>query len=504
MFIDKCSKLINVLFLLVAIWINIIVLGVSIKQYTLLFIVVVFGLFVCYLILKRKENPIFSNSFFKNNQDYIFVSLLIIAFFVMLIIAFCLEVDIYNTWDYGQIIRSAYEALTNGQLENTEYFARYPNNSFYVLILYLYFKCISPLAQTDIYNYLNATIPVNCILVALSILFAYLAAKEFLPGKAAFRAGIIMLGMSPLYVYATIAYTDVFAIFPVSLILFFYMKSKSEQTVAGKILWLGLAALVSAMGYKIKATLIIIFLAIVIDIFFMILKRKEHFLMLLVYIGVFFATTSVCSNVSLNFLYENGVTEEMQQEEEFPITHWLMMSVNPQYSGGFNQEDVDFTRSFEGKEAKTSANIAEYKERLKNMGVGGTIEHMLVKKVVRMWGTGDCNASDYVGRQPRSENICREIFSLSGRYNYIYRMYAQIYYVFILLSILRTAFLTVKAKGINKGFVIELAFLGVFMFFLIWECNSRYLFVFFPILVLLASGMECRQAYYRRKKICDH
>ena len=74
MFIDKCSKLINVLFLLVAIWINIIVLGVSIKQYTLLFIVVVFGLFVCYLILKRKENPIFSNSFFKNNQDYIFVS----------------------------------------------------------------------------------------------------------------------------------------------------------------------------------------------------------------------------------------------------------------------------------------------------------------------------------------------------------------------------------------------------------------------------------------------
>ena len=492
MLTNKCVQIIHVLFFLVAAWVNIIVLGISIKKYSVFFIVIVSIMYGGYNWVKRNKDFCLEHICFTKRKEQFFYFLLLIAFFLMLLIAFSLEVDVYNTWDYGQLIRSAYETVINGKLENTAYFARYPNNSFYMLILSSYFKCISAFAKDNIYNYLNATIPINCILVALSILFTYLTAKIFLTEKAAFRCGMIMLGLSPLYVYSTIAYTDVFAIFPASLILFLYMKGKTEKIYRKRMVWFCLLAMLTAVGYKIKATLIIFFVAIVIDISFSIIKRRKYFLMLIIYISVFFVSIGACTTVSTEFLYNNGVTEGMRQEEEFPITHWFMMGINPRYSGGFNQEDVDYTKSHIGRESKVSANITEIEERLKNMKAGGTIKHVLIKKVARMWGSGDCSGSDYVSRLPRSNNIWRQVFSLGGHYNYIYRLCAQLYYAFVIMAIFRTAVSVMKNREINKGFMVELTFLGVFMFFLIWECNSRYLFVFLPVLVLLIFSSKER------------
>lgn len=493
MLIDKCTRIIHILFLAVAIWVSIIIFATSVKKYTLFIIAAVLLIYIGYYFLRGKMGTLINIHQFLKVEKYFFYILLLLAFIFMIIIAFALRVDVYGTWDYGQLIRTAYEYVTEGQFSNTEYYARYPNNSFYLLVLSLYFKLIHPLAGENIYNYINATIPVNCILVMSSIIFCYIAAREFVNERAALKCGFIMLGMSPLYLYATIAYTDVFAIFPVSLLLFSYAKIKSEQIILKKMLWLCLAALLTAVGYKIKATLIIFFIAIVMDLFFAILKKNEKITLLIVYISVFCISVSICTTISKNFLYHNGVTQEMMLQEEFPVTHWLMMSLNPQHDGGFNQEDVDYTKSHLGKEEKTDANINLIKERVADMGIVGTMEHIFVKKVIRMWGAGDCSASDYVSRQPLSENIIREFFALNGQYNYIYRICAQIYYILVILAVLKVAIIVVvRKKMFIKSFMLELVFLGVFMFFLIWECNSRYLFVFLPVLALLISITEER------------
>ena len=258
--------------------------------------------------------------------------------------------------------------------------------------------------------------------------------------------------------------------------------------------WLCLTAVISAAGYKIKATLVIFFIAVIIDLTFNVLAKREKLPALFIYVGLFCICLIAFSGVSKNFLFHNGVNEKMVQQEEFPVTHWIMMSLNPQYEGGFNQEDVDYTKSYIEKQEKVSANINKIKERVKEMGVSGTAEHVFIKKVGRMWGTGDCSAADYVSRQPLSDNILREIFALNGQYNYFYRMCAQLYYVFIIVGILKTAaVLAATYSEIRRDFMIELCFIGVFMFFLIWECNSRYLFVFLPVLGLLTSITEKRR-----------
>ena len=492
MLINKFARIIHFLFLIITIWIAIIVLGISIKKYTMLFVAVAAVICIAGKFLKKKLPS--NNNYRIDSKKNIFYVLLIVAFALMLVIAFSLRVDVYNTWDYGQLIRTAYENVTEGKFSNAEYYARYPNNSFYILILSAYFKLISPIAGDDIYNYINATIPVNCLLVSLSILFCYYAAQELISERAAFKCGLIMLGMSPLYLYSTIAYTDVFAIFPVSLILFCYAKVKTAQGIHKKMVWLCLTAVISAAGYKIKATLVIFFIAVIIDLTFNVLAKREKLPALFIYVGLFCICLIAFSGVSKNFLFHNGVNEKMVQQEEFPVTHWIMMSLNPQYEGGFNQEDVDYTKSYIEKQEKVSANINKIKERVKEMGVSGTAEHVFIKKVGRMWGAGDCSASDYVSRQPLSDNILREIFALNGQYNYFYRMCAQLYYVFIIVGILKTAaVLAATYSEIHRDFMIELCFIGVFMFFLIWECNSRYLFVFLPVLGLLTSITEKRR-----------
>lgn len=491
MLISRCARLIHSLFFLVSVWITIILFITSIKKFAFSYVLllVVVG-FLIYLFKKRtiKYFPPQKSAYLKN-----FLILLSIAFLSMLVIGFSLRVDVYNTWDYGQLIRTAYENVTDGNFTNPTYYARYPNNSFYLLILSVYFKLLKPWAGEDIYNYINATIPVNCILVTLSILFSYLAARLFLTERSAFRCGLVLLTMSPFYLYSAIAYTDVFAVFPVSLVLFLYMKAKVEAKKGKKLLWLCFTALVLAAGYKIKATLIILFLAICIDMFFGMIQKKMKLVWGVTFALVFGVTVVGCSAVSTSYLVRNGVTQEMMSEEAFPITHWLMMSLNPKYEGGFNQEDVEYTMSYIGKEAKVAANIEQIEKRVSSMGIAGTIKHVFVKKVARMWGQGDCSASDYVARQALSENIFREIFSLNGRLNFGYRVLAQIYYTYIIMTIARNSILVLHRNKVDNSFVLELSFLGIFLFFLIWECNARYLFVFLPVIVLLASALEGRR-----------
>lgn len=62
-----------------------------------------------------------------------------------------------------------------------------------------------------------------------------------------------------------------------------------------------------------------------------------------------------------------GITDEkMVDRYRFPVTHWIMMSLNSEYKTHVD-EDVDFTMSFDTYDAKKQANIREIKARLENI-----------------------------------------------------------------------------------------------------------------------------------------
>ena len=68
-----------------------------------------------------------------------------------------------------------------------------------------------------------------------------------------------------------------------------------------------------------------------------------------------------------------GISDEkMVDRYRFPVTHWIMMSLNSEYKTHVD-EDVDFTMSFDTYDDKKQANIREIKARLEN------IKHPLMK-----------------------------------------------------------------------------------------------------------------------------
>lgn len=208
----------------------------------------------------------------------------------------------------------------------------------------------------------------------------------------------------------------------------------------------------------------------------------------------------IVSSLNNWFLNKEGITEEMRYEEGFPVTHWVMMSLNADNSGGYVQSDVDYTNSIKGKKAKARANMETIQERLHKRSYQENLHYILCRKVGRMWGEGDYNASNYVSRKPLSNNIIRSVFSMDGKYNMIYLFITQLCHLYILFAI---TFLGVKCnvtKNNQEYFLYKIIFIGVFLFFLIWECNSRYLLVFLPVIcILTVHGNDLLYGMFKRK-----
>lgn len=477
-FLGKC---INVIFAIVALWILIIVGIVSVKKYTIVFL-----LSFCFILLIFNYlQKIYDEKIVKRLTRKRFQLLLVISFFIMLLIAFSLRVDVYDTWDYGQLVRTAYEEVVDGTIRNKAYYARYSNNSMFLMLLVNYFKIVHFWAGENLYRYIYATIPLNCILVVLSIWFTYLTVCELWGERQGGKVGCVMLSLSPLYAYAAIAYTDIFAIFPVALILFCYSRAKKKNSYEKKI-WICFTAVIATVGYKLKATLIIIIIAIIMDLFFGFLQKRVHFLDLTIFLAVCIISFITVSSLNNSFLNQEGITEEMRYEEGFPVTHWIMMSLNAENSGGYVQADVDYTNSIKGKEAKEKANMEIIQERLHKRSCQENLCYILGEKVGRMWGEGEYNVSNYVSRKPLSNNIIRSIFSMDGKYNLIYLFVTQLCHIYILFTITFFGLKCNAKKNDQEYFFFKIILIGVFFFFLIWECNSRYLLVFLPAICILA------------------
>ncbi len=414
--------------------------------------------------------------------DRIFLGAQIISLLTMLLFAWFLRVE--NSWDYGQIIDSAYSWVNNGTIHNLAYYARYSNNQLILLILSLLFEIIrvfSPNASIELCK--AVSVVVNCLVIQGAIFFTYSTAKYCFSKKQAFITGMLSLLCSPLYLYSSIMYTDTLGLLPLSLTLYFYVRFLKEDRLKR---WLFALESVfwGVLGYYLKATIGIVLIAIVID--FVLRNFKESFVKMRHNIGLFaiiFGLTFFAENILITNILQNftGITEQLYEENRFPPYHWIMMALNK--TGGYNQEDVEFSKSFSTIEERKAAEITEIGQRLSERGVSGTLSHIFYTKWRRTWTYSTCAADDYICRKPINENILHQFFTADGKFYLIYILYAHTFWLLLLFNICKSA----KQKKFEKTFVFHLSLFGLLAFLSFWECNPRYLVVFLPVLILLEA-----------------
>lgn len=474
--IKKVVFLFNVIFSVIFSWILVLATWNMIEQtpFTILFLVPTVALLIYFL-----------KKIFKTTKDInykkLWIVVQVVSAILMIVVAFCLEVIF--SWDWGQLIITASNIVDTGIIDNAEYYARYPNNQFWLMLLIWFFKFVKVfIPSADIGVLKDISIVLSCIFVQLTILIIYKIARLVWNEKKAFFVGLMAVMCVPLYLFAQYAYTDTSGMLVGALMVYLYLKMRQAKGIKKKGL-LALLGIAAALTYEIKVTVFIIFIAIILDSMTRIKDIKEYALKAIIVVAVLtISIVSINKVVSLNI----QIDKETAENAKFPLTHWVMMALND--FGGYVQSDVEYTKSYYSYEDKKKANIKEIKKRAKNFGVSGIVKHVGYTKIIRTWGNSSLSGDEYVNRYPEHpEGISYNLLALGGKNSELSRIYMNIYYFVLIAGILLSALLSIRRKEEQPLLVARIAVFGLMLFMCIWECNARYLAALLPILILTSA-----------------
>lgn len=422
-----------------------------------------------------------------------------IGIVLMLWIAYSVRVESLS-WDWGKVIRSASEYVLTGDLQDKVYFARYPNNQFWYCVLVAVFKAVHWLVPAaELEQFYLVSIAMGCLMVSATIVLLHHIANLLWRQKMALVIGCMAWLCAPLYMWALYAYTDTSGMLLMMLLLYLYVKAYQSEKMWQYGIYMGLLGLAGAVAYQIKVTVFILVLAVVIAL---ILQRTSwrQVLLGILALGILFSLGSVTAKAGVSRVIP--LEEEFCDQYEFPLTHWVMMSLE---YGGYRQEDVDYTESFPSYQEKQKANIKVIKERLKKKGFLGGLHFFCYNKQVRTWGDSTFAGCDYLSQEPKNPDGFLERFvTTEGDMNWLCVFYTTMYYGLLLLGLLLSALGSVRGNSSGQPLLVgRLTMIGITLFLTVWECNSRYLVVFLPLMILLSGegyGGLRRYLMERRKK----
>ncbi len=434
--------------------------------------ILAFPLILLAVCLLRNAKPL-------TPRKYLWPILQLISTGVMLCFAFILSVR--YSWDWGQLIRTAYEIAMGDDISLLEYYARYPNNRFWLTVLTGLFRCVGFFVKNPSTTVCKGvSVVVSVAFVQLTIFVIYKTAQKIWNPEKALFVGIAALLFLPFYLYSQFCYTDTPGMLLIACTAYLYVQYRQSKSWA---LAAGIGAL-AALIFQVKVMGLILIIAIFIDSFLSTdsLEKAKRGLINLTALALAFACCLGITNAVTDRTVP--ISEELSEKYEFPFTHWVMMGLG---YGGYSHADVDFTISFGSYDEKFDANMAEIEKRLSEKGVQGTIQQLLVTKVARTWGNDHFAGADYVHRDPVYPGTwMHDVFTQDGEKGYIRDIYTGAYHIAMLLGILLACLFARKNKESDPLLFARTALFGMTIFMMIWECNSRYLMIYAPLLLLCA------------------
>lgn len=411
-----------------------------------------------------------------NRKTKINTKILIPICFIVIFIIQCIVGNLFKVlpnWDIKYLVQGAYSYI-NGETDYLSYLYRYSNN-IAIQILFIVLLKISNLIK--IIDYYNIAILFNIVIIDITLLFTYLVAKKIFDTKKAFIIFLSIASMTPIYLYVPIIYTDTLSmLFPI-LILYLYVTAKEKTNK--KMQYYGLMAIAISVGISLKITVIIMPIAIV--IYEILNRNKKEILFISITIIIAFLITLLIRNIIIKNVFTSW-NEKDYNNEKFPITHWIMMGLSD--AGKYNEEDVEYTKSFTTLEEKKENNKKEINKRIKNITLNS-----IRRKLMYTWGDGTYFAVNTLDYDAINEGFHQKLIFKRGEYHQYYQYYTQIQHITIItLIIIVTIF---QKQEIDYIFILRLSIFGLFIFLLIWETRSRYLIHYLPIMQIIAfAGIE--------------
>ena len=294
--------------------------------------------------------------------------------------------------------------------------------------------------------------------------------------------------------WIAIPYSDAMGlVFPLA-VLNLYMWETPEG--AGSVLkWL-LIGFISWTGYKIKPQLLFALLAIL-AVGFLDLLQKRDLLKKARILALLAA--GILPAMFLIRLALKPMTETLDESKTVGPAHFLMMGLNTETMGIYNQDDVDFSASFNNQKDRNKASLQVIGERIHEMGPKGLFLQMVRKTLSNYndaswnWENEDRDIFYFEKMEPSTKilsSLLRKLYYSNepGSFFTVFLNVSQMLWLVVLAASLVSVF----AKGREKErSVIMLTLIGLSLFQVLFECRSRYFYSYVCFYVLLSvMGMK--------------
>ncbi len=385
------------------------------------------------------------------------------------------DVEILNKYILDFAKTGNFDLIQSEYSKGNVYLVRYPNN----LAITFLMSFISRIAYI-IFGYVPRflSVIVNCIAINLGILFTVLIAQKLLGNKTGFYTLGLCGAFPPFYTYTAFCYTDSLSLPLLTGGIYFLLLALKNDKKIKLYVYAIISGIIVFLGLKMKASVVFIIIDAVIYCLLKLDFKRFASVTLALIIG--FIGSGAIYGTTVDSMHL--ATKEQINESRYPYTHWIMMGLKGK--GGYHSKDSQYTASFPNIQEKTQANLKEIKNRIKQKGINGLIYHTGIK-VLWTWGDGTYFINHHI-ENPVQKNFLHSIVLERGKYHNVFYAYSSIFHLMLLFFMLMSIIKGLKNPTPTFSTFLKGLVFTIFLFLIIWETRSRYLFNFTPVFILLS------------------
>jgi len=434
----------------------------------------------------------------------------VVSVIVLLVEAFvAYNTFFYTGWDCA-IIQGASENVAKGwSFSNfSGYFSRSTNN---ILVVYIYGairRLVKAIGFLEKDHGVFALIVMQCFVNVVTGLLIFKTLQKATNSKKyawwGYLIYFVILGTSP---WILITYSDSTMLFLPILMIWLWMVQDASSKPYVKVMVFAVLGVLAGIGYNMKPQAVICFIAVLGIELLKVLGDKK------VLSGIKIGVGMLLFIIAFMYIKQKTYYSDESLNKDLTLTpyHFVMMGLNTKSDGTFIEEDVDFTASFVTKDEQVAANQEEILRRVNEMGATGLLRHF-GRKMVVTYGDGSFgwpNKNDetlyfYVQMRentqfPKIKAALEHLLWEDGVPNSVFRWIKQFFYMGVLLMISVGAIFLSRKKSMLIS-LLYLNLLGVFLFEMIFEASSRHIYIYVPIMIVVAVlNLRSKEEWTLRK-----
>lgn len=442
---------------------------------------VVTGLYLFLVFLKPLKKLL--NRLSQKSINRVIVLTMIVVLIVQIIIIKYLPATVIHD-PFRVLFQAEQLSQNNFDWSYTTYFYRYAQNVPNAILLSFWLRLTNLFGLTT-----NFAVHLLSIILLDSFIFTSLKIIQKIS-----RSNTFVIFMALFYLLTPFAYTYFLQVFysdlPILLVLLLVFKiifdwnSLSKNRRISALIAIFFLVLI---GQMVKASLIVLAVAIIIFIIYLAFNNRK---ILKKYTPIFAAILlAFAAWMPVQKGLEHVNHYQQNTAFAFPTTHWIYMSYNLGSHGEYNAEDVKTMLNLPTENARAKYLKTALPKRLKKLGFAGILHRWFTKNRILL--NVSTLSKAYTGgfrQAPTNYQNHEQQFSLTGQV--IYRIFTIIIYCLTVISLIKLV--KIKQKNEQQLLTIFAVIVAVgYLAFhtLLWEVENRYGQAISPLLLIIVAQM---------------